>query len=310
MKPGGSTGVGRRLAFGALILLPILWGSTFFSIKRVVATIPVSDFLAVRFFLASVVLVVVFHRAIPRLTWRTWRHGLILGAAWAAAQLLQTNGLARTSASISGFVTGLYVVFTPILGLIVFRARVLRWVWGAVGLATIGLAALTIHPEAGTVIGLGETLTIGCAVVYAIHIVLLGRWSTAEEAAGLTVVQTLSMTAVFVIFALPGGIQLPTTAVNWVWMVYLAVFAGAITLLLQTWAQAHIEPSTAAVLMCAEPLWATVFAIWFGGEHLTWLFVGGAIAILGAMYLVIRPPGRRARPAVDGGDLQGFDHRA
>jgi len=279
------------------MLLAILWGSTFFSIKRIVAVIPVSDFLAVRFFLSTVVLVAVFHRSL-RMRWRTWVHGLLLGTFWAAAQLLQTNGLARTSASISGFVTGLYVVFTPVVGLIIFRTRANRWVWLAVGLATVGLAALTIHPESGTVIGTGELLTIGCAIVYAIHIVFLGRWSTAEEAAGLTVAQSIAMTAIFIVFALPGGIELPRTTVNWIWMVYLAVFCGAVTLLLQTWAQAHVEPSKAAVIMCSEPLWATFFAILFGGESLTWLFVGGALAILGAMYLVIRPPGRvpRDRP--------------
>jgi len=279
----------NRLAPWSLVLLAILWGSTFFSIKRMLTHLPATDFLAVRFLISTVVLVIVFHRSL-RMSKRTFIHGSILGVLWAAAQLLQTVGLAHTSASISGFVTGLYVVFTPVLGLILFRARVGRWVWIAVGLATVGLAALTIHPQAGGLIGYGELLTIGCAIVYAMHIAVLGHWSTPEEAAGLTLSQSLSMTVVFLIFAAPGGIQLPATTIDWVWMGYFAVLCGAVALLVQTWAQSHLEASKAAVIMCSEPLWATFFAIIFGGERPTWLFAIGASAILVAMYLVIRPP--------------------
>ena len=277
------------------MVLAILWGSTFFSIKRIVAVIPVTDFLAVRFLISTVVLTVVFHRSF-RMSGTTFIHGTILGVLWAAAQLLQTAGLAHTSASISGFVTGLYVVFTPVLGLILFRVHVSRWVWVAVGLATVGLAALTIHPGTG-LIGVGELLTIACAVVYALHIAVLGRWSTPAEAASLTLAQSVSMTLVFILFAVPGGIQLPSTTADWVWMVYLAVMCGAVALLLQTWAQGHMDASKAAVIMCSEPLWATFFAILFGGEHPTWLFALGALTILAAMYLVIRPPRHAVPPS-------------
>ena len=280
--------VGRKFAPWSLLGLAILWGSTFFSIKRILIHLPVADFLAVRFSISTLVLSVVFWRSF-RMGWRTFWHGTILGLLWAAAQLLQTTGLAHTSASISGFVTGLYVVFTPILGLLLFKARVNRWVWVAVALATVGLAALTIHPNGG-LIGYGELLTVGCAIVYALHIAVLGRWSTPSEAAGLTLAQSLSMTVVFIVFALPGGIQFPTGVVDWLWMIYLAILCGAVALLVQTWAQGHLEASKAAVIMCSEPLWATFFAILFGGERPTWLFAIGAAAILSAMYLVIRPP--------------------
>jgi len=275
------------------MFLAILWGSTFFSIKRILAHLPVTDFLAVRFLISTVVLALVFHRQF-RMSRRTFLHGAVLGVLWAVAQLLQTAGLARTSASISGFITGLYVVFTPVLGLVLFKLRVNRWVWVAVGLAAAGLAALTIRPQAGDVIGYGEVLTIACAVVYALHIAVLGHWSTPSQAASLTLAQSLSMTVVFVAFALPGGIQLPADAVDWAWMLYFAVLCGAVALLVQTWAQSHLEASKAAVIMCSEPLWATFFAILFGGERPTWLFALGAATILLAMYLVIRPPAQKS----------------
>ncbi len=289
-EPGGA-GLGRRLAPWSLLLLALFWGSTFFSIKRLVDHIPVADFLAVRFLISTVVLVLVFRRAL-RMSRRTFWHGVCLGVLWAVAQLLQTTGLEETSASISGFVTGLYVVFTPVLGFLLLRSRITRWIWLAVVLATAGLAALTIRPSAGG-IGAGELLTVASALVYALHIVALGHWTTEAEAPSLTIAQAVAMTVVFFGVAIPGGVQVPTTATDWLWMVYLAVICGAVALLIQTWAQSHVEASKAAVIMCSEPLWATFFAILFGGEHLTPLFVLGALAILGAMWLVIRPPGRR-----------------
>ncbi|MDR0285069.1 MAG: DMT family transporter [Propionibacteriaceae bacterium] len=291
-EPAGGTGIsaGRRVAPWSLMILAILWGSTFFSIKRVLTVLPVTDFLAVRFLISTLLLVAVFHRHL-KMRREVWLRGTLLGVLWATAQLLQTAGLARTSAALSGFVTGLYVVFTPILGLLLFRLRVSRWVWVAVGLATAGLAALTLRPAAG-LIGAGELLTIGCAIVYGLHIAVLGRWSNPRDAAGLTLAQAFAMTVVFIVAALPGGITLPPTGIDWAWMAYLAVPCGAVALLVQTWAQGHLDASKAAVIMCSEPLWATFFAILFGGERPNWLFAVGAAAILAAMYLVIRPPGQ------------------
>ncbi|MCL1906508.1 MAG: DMT family transporter [Propionibacteriaceae bacterium] len=285
----------KRLAPLSLMILAIVWGSTFFSTKRILTVLPETDFLFVRFLISTVVLAIIFARS-WKMSRRTLIHGILLGLIYGTAQLVQTFGLARTSASISGFLTGLYVVFTPVLGLIIFRIKVHRWVWVAVGLATIGLAVLTIRPSADTIIGTGELLTIVCAVIYALHIVLLGLWSTPQEAGALTLAQSLSMTALFFLFALPGGITLPPTTTDWVWMIYLAVICGGLALLIQTWAQSHIEAPKAAVIMCSEPLWATFFAILFGGEHPTWLFAFGAATILVAMYLVVRPPPTKPSP--------------
>lgn len=282
----------RRIAPWALTLGAILWGSTFFSIKSFVDRIPVADFLAVRFLISGILLAIIFRKSL-RMSRKTLIHGLVLGLLWSAAQLLQTYGLSMTAASISGFVTGLYVVFTPVIAWIMFRSKLGAWTWVAVGLATVGLAALTIHPTEGSVlVGLGEVLTIGCAVMYAVHIVFLGRWSTPEEAGALSIGQSVSMTVVFFIAAAPDGITLPSTIADWAWLMYFAVICGALTLVIQTWAQGLMSATKAAVIMCSEPLWATLFAVLFGGERPGWIFALGAVAILGAMYLVIRPPQR------------------
>jgi drug/metabolite transporter (DMT)-like permease len=289
------------LAFLALLAMTAAWGSTFFLIKDVVTRIPVPDLLAVRFAIASVALALV---AAPRL--RTSRtviaYGALLGLLYGAAQILQTAGLAHTSASVSGFVTGLYIVATPLLTALVLRRRVSLLTWLAAILATVGLGVLALH---GFALGYGELLTLVAAVVYAGHIVALGQFSTAQTAVSLSMVQLIVITLVCGVAAWwptagsGAGIQLPTSTGDWLIVLYLALIASAVTMVLQTWAQAHIELSRAAVIMAMEPVWAAAFAVALGGETITARMVIGGLAIVSAMYLVVRPRQRsRARESV------------
>src|SRR5215210_4401622 len=120
------------------------WGSTFFLIKDLVTRIPVTDLLALRFALGSVALLLVAGRQL-RMTRRTLRAGVLLGLLYGVGQILQTVGLAHTSASVSGFITGLYVVATPLLGAVLLRVRVSATTWWATGLATLGLGVLSLN---------------------------------------------------------------------------------------------------------------------------------------------------------------------
>jgi len=137
------------------------------------------------------------------------------------------------------------------------------------------------------------------ALIYAGHIVALGRLSEPGAAVSLSVVQLLIITAVCTVAAaVPTslsrpGIQLPGTSRDWLIVVYLAVVAGALTMVLQTWAQARVESSRAAVIMAMEPVWAAAFAIALGGEDITVRMIIGGLAIVGAMYLVERAPRRQ-----------------
>ena len=285
------------LAFLALLVMTAAWGSTFFLIKDVVNRIPVPDLLALRFAIASVALALV---AAPRLRMsRTViTYGVLLGLLYGAAQILQTAGLAHTSASVSGFVTGLYIVATPLLTAVLLRRRVPLLTWLAAILATLGLGVLALH---GFAIGYGELLTLVAAVIYAGHIVALGRFSTAETVLSLSLVQLIVITLVTAIAAWwptagsGGGIQLPSSGEDWLIVLYLALVASAMTMVLQTWAQAHIEPSRAAVIMAMEPVWAAAFAVALGGESITVRMIIGGLAIVWAMYLVERPQQLRIR---------------
>ncbi len=270
-----------------LLVVAAVWGSTFFLLKDVVDRVPVPDFLAVRFVVAAVALAVLFPRAVGRLSPADRRVGVLLGLLYGGAQLLQTVGIQTTSASVSGFITGTYVVFTPFLAALLLRTRLGWAAWTAVALSTLGLGLLSLQ---GFAIGAGELLTLASALFYALHIVGLGRWSRSSEAIGLTVVQLATVAVVCTVGALPGGLTLPHRAYDWGVLVYMAVVAGAGALVVQTWAQAHLAPTRAAVIMTMEPVWAATFAVALGGESLgPRVFVGGAL-VLAAMYLVELAP--------------------
>jgi drug/metabolite transporter (DMT)-like permease len=285
-----------RLAFLALLAMAAAWGSTFLLIKDVVTRIPVADLLAVRFAIAALALGMI---AGPRLhiSRDVLAKGALLGLLYGSAQILQTIGLAHTAASVSGFVTGLYVVATPLLAAVILHRRIPPVTWFAVFLAMAGLGVLALR---GFTLGYGELLTVVAALLYARHIVALGRFSTPQTAISLSLVQLIVIAIMCTAAALwptaesGVGIQLPGTWHDWLVVLYLALIAGAVTMVLQTWAQAHIEPSRAAVIMAMEPVWAAAFAVAFGGEHVTARMVIGGLAIVSAMYLVEQPE-RRAR---------------
>ena len=278
-----------------LLAVTAVWGSTFFLLKGVVERVPVTDFLAVRFAVAAVAVWLIAPRSVSRLTAVERRNGVLLGLLYGGAQVLQTVGLQTTSASVSGFVTGMYVVFTPLLGALLLQARISRTVWTAVVLATAGLAVLSLQ---GLAVGTGEALTLASAVLYAAHIVGLGVWSRSSSALGLTVVQLLTVTLVCGAGAAPGGISLPTTAGDWGSLLYMAVVAGAMALVVQTWAQAHLPATRAAIIMTMEPVFAGLFAVLFGGERLGLRVVVGGAMVLTAMYLVELGPRRPDEPDV------------
>jgi len=282
------------LAFLALLAMTAVWGSTFFLIKDIVTRVPVADLLALRFAIASVALGLIAARRL-HLSRTVVMYGALLGILYGSAQILQTAGLSHTAASVSGFVTGLYVVATPLLTALILRRRIPRLTWLAAVLATTGLGVLALH---GFAIGYGELLTLIAAVIYAGHIVALGRFSTAETTLSLSLVQLIMITVVCAVAAFwptagsRAGIQLPGSVQDWIVVVYLALIASALTMVLQTWAQAHIEPPRAAVIMAMEPVWAAAFAVALGGERITLRMVIGGLAIVSAMYLVERPQRR------------------
>lgn len=285
----------RLLASLALLAMTASWGSTFFLIRDLLERVPTLDFLAVRFLVATVAMLLVAPRAVARLSPGSRRHAVVLGVVYGIAQILQTAGLAHTPASVSGFITGMYVVLTPLLAAALLRTRIGGLTWAAVALAACGLAVLTLE---GLSIGYGESITLVSAVLYALHIVGLGAWSDPRQALGMSIVQIGVIATVCWVATLPDGVVLPSEPRDWASVVYMALVAGAAAMLAQTWAQAHLPPTRSAIIMSMEPVFAALFAVWLGGEPLTERMLGGGALVLAAMLVVEVVPRRKVEGEV------------
>jgi drug/metabolite transporter (DMT)-like permease len=249
----------------------------------------------VRFAIASIALWLLAPRALGRLSRGSLRHAVVLGLLYGVAQILQTAGLAHTPASVSGFITGMYVVCTPLFAAVLLHSRISAATWGAVALAMVGLGVLTLS---GFSVGYGEAITFVSALLYALHIVGLGAWSDARQAMGMTIVQLIVITVVCLVVTTPDGVELPSTARDWLSVIYMAVFAGALALAGQTWAQAHLAPTRTAIIMSMEPVFAAFFAVLLGGESATVRMLIGGLLVLTAMLIVELVPHRRIEAEV------------
>jgi drug/metabolite transporter (DMT)-like permease len=285
----------HTLATLALVGVTAVWGGTFVVVQDAVERMPVLPFLFWRFLLATLVLFLVRPHAVRALSAEKRRHGVLLGLALGSGYVLQTFGLLHTSATVSGFITGMFVVFTPLLGWLLLGEPVAPAVWGAVALATVGLALLSFT---GASIGLGEMLTLGTAVMFAAHIVGLSRWSTSSDAYGLTVLQ-LGVVTVMCLVASPleGGLVMPPDSGVWAAIVFLAVVATSLAFLAQAWAQTLMSAPRAAIVLTLEPVFAGVFGVTVGGDELTVRILAGGACIVGAMYLVELGPRLSERAA-------------
>jgi len=280
----------------ALVGVTAVWGSTFIVVKNAIERMPVMDFLAWRFAIAALVMALLRPGAIAALTPVARRRGMLLGAALAAGYIAQTFGLRRTPATVSGFITGLFVVFTPLCAGLLLRRRVDGTAWFAVALATVGLGLLSLH---GFSVGSGEAITLLCAISFALHIVGLGEWSTTADAYGLAVLQLATVAVVSIAVSAPDTLSPPPDAGVWGAVLLTALAATALAFFIQTWAQAHLPPTRAAVVMTMEPVFAGLFGVAIGGDDLSARMVAGAALVLAAMYLVELGPRRGADAAVE-----------
>jgi drug/metabolite transporter (DMT)-like permease len=271
------------VATTALVVVTAIWGATFVTVKHAVARMPVLDFLAWRFAIATLALGLVRPRSLTGLGLRGWRAGTLLGLALGLGYVCQTYGLRTTRASVSGFITGMFVVFTPLVAAIVLRHRVAGRSWLAVVLATAGLALISLR---GFTVGGGEALTLLCALAFAVHIVGLGSWAPAYDAVGLAVVQLITVTLLCVICAAAGSLAPPPDLGVWGAVLLTGLAATAFAFVVQTWAQAHLPPVRAAVVLTMEPVFAGIFGVAIGGDRLSLRILTGAACVLVAMLIV------------------------
>jgi drug/metabolite transporter (DMT)-like permease len=266
-----------------LLAVTAAWGSTFVVVKDAIDRMPVVEFLTWRFALATLAMVAVRPRAVSRLSPAGRRAGFLLGLALGIGYLTQTLGLATTAASESGFITGMFVVFTPLTAAVVLRRPVGRAAWAAVAVATVGLGLLSLH---GFAVGSGELLTLACALAFALHIVGLGEWSAGCDPVGLAIVQLATVTGLCAACSGRGVLRPPPDAGVWGALALTATAATAVAFLVQTWAQSQLAPTRAAVVMTMEPVFAGIFGIWLGGDRVSGRMLLGGAFVLAAMLLV------------------------
>jgi drug/metabolite transporter (DMT)-like permease len=253
-------------ALVALLAVTAVWGVTFVQVKDAVALYPLFAFLALRFAIASLTLALPARRRVAGLGRRGWFAGAALGLLLAAGYGLQTAGLERTTVSSTGFITGLYVVFTPLLALAFFGTRVPRALWVGVAPAVVGLLLLNGVPGGST---LGNALVLGNAIFQAFQITAMERFAPRYDARALTFLQMATAFVGFTIVAVAlGELEVPRGATVWGALLVTGVFAGALGYLIATWVQARTTAARAALVFTLEAPFAALAGVFLANEVL------------------------------------------
>jgi drug/metabolite transporter (DMT)-like permease len=272
------------------VAVTAVWGVTFVQIKDALALYPLFAFLALRFAIAVLVLAVPVSGRLRSLGRRGALAGVGLGSLLAAGYALQTAGLDRTTVSAAGFVTGMYVVLTPIFGFALFRVRPGGAVWVGVALAVSGLVMLS-GVSAGSLAG--DLLVLAAAALYALQIALMERFAPRYDPLAFT---TAEMGAAFVGFAAvavaAGQVEVPRGATVWGALIVTGVFASALAYLVQAWAQRRTSAARTALVFALEPVFAGIFGYALAGDRLGALGWAGCAVIMSGI-VVAEPAAAR-----------------
>jgi drug/metabolite transporter (DMT)-like permease len=275
-----------KLAPWALLIVSAMWGISFVWMKDILDQQDVYSFLTSRFIIAAAAMIALKPRVIRQLSKELISKGLIIGMALGSGYIFQTLGLERTTPAITGFITGLYVVATPLLASIFLRERLTKVIWGYVFLAVLGLGILSVK---GWSVGIGEIFVLISAIFFAIHIILLGSWSKNFDAYALTVIQLIGCALLASIPASLKGYVAPPDNQVWSVILFTALFATAFAFVIQTWSQARISTTKVAVILTMEVVFGALFSVMYGMEPFTWrLALGGGLVLI-AMLAIVQP---------------------
>jgi len=286
-------------ADGLLLLVALIWGSTFVLVKQSVAQFPVFAFLSLRFLLAAVALLPILGQRLLSCGAETLRSGFVVGLALFGGYAFQTAGLRYTTASKAGFITGLSVVIVPLLSAALLARRPSSSTTLGVVLCTTGLGLLTLgrdlHPSPG------DLLVLGCALCFALHIVTVGLFAPRNHALTLTwiqvaVVALLSAAASMVTEDWPNHI--PRTI--WLSAAFTGVLATALAFGVQNAVQRSTTATHTAVIFATEPVFAAVFGLLLAGERFTSAgLLGSALILCGMLVAEMRPAAPADPMAID-----------
>lgn len=279
-----------------LVAVTAVWGVTFVQVKDAVALYPLFAFLAVRFAIATAALALPGAKRVAGLGGRGLAGGLLLGLLLAAGYAFQTAGLERTTVSSAGFVTGMYVVLTPLIALALLRSRIGRGAWAGVVLSTTGLALLAgVHAGSAA----GDLLVLSGAAVYSLQIVLMERYAPRYDPLAFTLVEMAAAFVGLLAVALAlGDLGLPHGWTVWGALIVTGVFASALAFLAQTWAQRRTSATRTALAFALEPVWAGLFGYTIDGDRLGAVGWGGCALIMAGIVLAEPAAGSALREAL------------
>ena len=278
-----------KLAPWALLFVAAAWGLSFVVMKDAIQRQSVNNFLFTRFALATIVMLLIRPHVIKSFNRDLIKRAGLAGTFLGFGFIFQTLGLERTGAAITGFITGLYVVATPLLAAVFLKERITKFIWLCIFIATIGLALLSIQEFS---VGFGEMLVLISAIFFALHIIVLSKWSSGNDAYAMTIIQLSVCALMSGIASIPQGYQSPPDQGVWAVIIFTAVFATAIAFIVQTWSQAHLSATKVAVILTMEVVFAAFFAVLFGNEILTLQVLFGGGLVLVAMYLIVLKEGQ------------------
>ena len=272
----------RRAPLLALVGVTVIWGVTFVQVQDALALYPLFAFLAVRFAISTLALAPFAWGSLRSLPRSGYAAGVGAGALLATAYGLQTAGLDLTTVASTGFITGLYVVFTPLLALAFFGTPVPRVLWAGVVLAVAGLLLLNGVPGGSAV---GNVLVLGNAVFQAFQITAMERYAPRYDPRALTFLQMATSCVGFTLIALSlGDLEVPRGATVWGALLVTGVFAGAFGYLIATWVQARTTAARAALVFTLEAPFAALFGVLLADEVLGWGgWLGCAVMMCGIL---------------------------
>jgi len=277
----------------SLIAVALIWGTTFVLVKQALAGVSTLLFLTLRFAIATLALAFIFRKEFrePNVR-RAVRGGLIAGCFLFSGYVLQTFGLKYTSASKTGFLTGLYIPLVPLFSSLIYKKIPRMSELMGVLAAFTGMALMTIQ-KSFLDIGLGDLLVALCAVAYAFHILVLGRFAGSANLGVLTVVQIATAAALSAsTFWWAEPVHIQWSAGLWIVLLVTGLLATALAFAVQTWAQRYSSPTRTALIFSMEPVFAWATSYLFAGEVLSKRAAVGGVLILAGILMVELKPAR------------------
>ena len=274
----------KLLLYFGLLLTTAVWGGSFVVMKDSLERQDVISFLATRFLIAGLLMLAYRPYSLVGLGKSLWIRATFLGFLLAAGFIFQSVGLTKTTVSSTGFITGLYLVFTPLISWLLLKRHILRLQLLAVFVATLGLYFIAYN---GIEYGFGEFLVLISAVLFAMQIVAVGEWSNGKNAYPLALIQILVAALLFVMISFKDGYQVPPDGSVWIAILFTALFATFLGFLIQVKAQAIMTATAAGVILAMEVPFAFIFGLYFDNDPLTLRIASGGALVMGAMAMVI-----------------------